>query len=330
MSYFHLPDLSRIPRIVHPSCVKLKKFRVTSHILGEGSYGQVMTACDHKNCGGHVGKIVKFHDRYDLHYVYNMFFAECLITKFAGEKGFGAKLDAYSLCKNESNDNVKGLMIMERLDSDFEHIKDRLTFEDYKTLFELIKRMHSFGILHRDLLPRNVMVRYKENKNGMKTNEKIIRIIDFGIAIPFGHAIPGPFRAIDYINSISDVDDIELKTKCEKEIIRIIGKKAFDTGQEWLGNHYDKCTSEYELLQYLPQNVVKNYGPATVDLTVWSVRCKDSLNDDIVEKTNERVNQVMKQQHHYGSKKQKQRRRSYSTHSTRPVHRIVSARVFVL
>ena len=44
---------------------------------------------------------------------------------------------------------------------------------------------------------------------------------------------------------------------------------------------------ERKIYSFMFKNVVKNYGPATVDLTVWSVRCKDSLNDDIVEKTNE-------------------------------------------
>src|SRR5690606_9970248 len=107
--YFQLPDVNDIPRTYLEGCKVLKPFRVFPHLLGEGSYGRVMVACKDgerfaQNCK-QVAKLVSFDKRlrYPRHYLYDIFFAECLMTEYAGKHGFGVPLYAYGLCHEDDN-----------------------------------------------------------------------------------------------------------------------------------------------------------------------------------------------------------------------------------
>lgn len=292
--YFHLPNLSKIPRVLRESCEIYDTFKLTDHVLGRGSYGKVVTTCEEDICNKYVAKIVKFDfSQASPHYVYNVFYAESIITKFAGEHGFGIPVKTYYLCQ-EKNINTdtdtnmvkKGVVIMERFDGDLEDLRDQLTFEDYKQLFNKVKIMHSYGILHRDLFLRNVM--YKNLPEGKKD----FRIIDFGLTICMGKEIPPQFKAIDYLNLISDASP-EIKEQCKQYISTLIDPKYIKDAQLWISEHYAKCTSEYRLLPLLPIKIIENYGPLLVNLLVWSVRCSPQLDQDIIKRSNERVKKVL-------------------------------------
>ena len=222
--FFRLPDLSKVPRHVASSCFVYGRYRLQNHILGTGSYGKVMIACEGSECKK-VGKIIKFDfSRYPVKYVYNLFFAECLMTQFAGVHEFGIPVHSYTLCwdtsqkttdssdnpsdnsssskKHDSNSTpIKGLIIMDKFDGDLNSINAKLNMDIMQQVFQKIKIMHNYGIFHRDLFLRNVM--YKSTGDSIS-----VRIIDFGLAIPLGQAIPSPFQAIDYLNVIKHIDNI--------------------------------------------------------------------------------------------------------------------------
>lgn len=280
--YFILPILSDIPRVTHNSCFVYDNFKVQPNVLGEGSYGKVSSVCEKTNCEL-VAKIIQFNfNSYPTQYVFNLFYAESLITKFAGEKGFGIPLKDFSLCK-EGND-IKGIVIMEKYKNTLDSIQTELTFDLMKQLFDKVTIMHNVGILHRDLFLRNVM--YKETPTG-----KDIRIIDFGLSIPFGQEIHKPFRAIDYLNLINDIENPSLQKECLSYVKQLIDPSSLEQGQDWLNKHFSTCVSEYNLLGHIPPEIIINYGPATVDLLVWSVRCKPELDQDVIRKTNEKIKQ---------------------------------------
>lgn len=282
--FFKLPDLNKISRRSRDSCYTTDHYDVTDHLLGEGSYGKVFSACGKELCN-YVAKILSFDfERYDEHYVYNLFFAESSITKFAGEKGFGIPVHDYFLC----DDAKKGVVIMDRFEKDLESIHDELTYNDYKQLFDKVQLMHSYGILHRDLFLKNTM--YRTLNNGALD----IRIIDFGLSIPFEKSIPGPFRAVDFFNLLSDIDDTELKEKCTLYVDKLVGKENMKIARLWQDTHYNKCSSEYSLLRHLPERLFVQYGPATVDLLVWSVRCSKARDKDIIKKTNQKTDRILR------------------------------------
>ena len=113
-SYFKLHGLKNVPRTVEASCATYQEYRVDSHILGEGSYGKVMPVCKGDICTD-VAKVITFDfQRFPEPYRYNVFFAECVITKFAGEKGFGIPVKTFFLC----DEGKRGVMIMERFRRD--------------------------------------------------------------------------------------------------------------------------------------------------------------------------------------------------------------------
>jgi serine/threonine protein kinase len=177
-------------------------------------------------------------------------------------------------------------MLMERYKRDLFAIRDELTWEEMKGLMDKVHRMHSYGILHRDLFLKNTM--YQRNAQGLRD----IRIIDFGMAIPFEKEIPPVFRAIDFLNLISDLANEDLKAQCKAYIGTLVPQTAVAQGETWIKTHYDTCQSEYSLLKHVPVRWIHLMGPATVDTMVWSVRCRPDLDKDIIEKTQERIQQV--------------------------------------
>lgn len=282
-SYFKLNGLKNVPRIVHASCDTYQEYRVDSHILGEGSYGKVMPACKGDVCTD-VAKIVTFDfQRFPELYRYNVFFVECVITKFAGEQGFGIPVKTFFLC----DEGKKGVILMERFSRDLLTIASELKWEDMKQLLDKVRQMHSYGILHRDLFLKNTM--YKKDASGKRD----IRIIDFGMSIAFEKEIPKVFRAIDYVNLLSDLPESELKQQCKTYVASYMGKKEIDKAEEWIKTHYTTCQSEYSLLRHIPIQWIELVGPATVDTLVWSVRCDPKLDEDIVQKTKEKVKVIL-------------------------------------
>ena len=323
--YFVLPDVNEIPRTAAISCDVRGKWRLTDHLIGKGSYGQVTIACEEDasvvSCQ-FVAKQIQFDfSRYDDHWVFNMFFAECLISQYAGIRGFGIPVHEFFLCGGQSQDDdddnnnnqensswfssiisssssstdyevetpriQRGIMIMDKFDGDLESIQHELTWVDMKSLIDKVTVMHDAGILHRDLFLKNTM--YK-NVDGRKD----IRIIDFGLSIAFERSIPKPLRAIDYLNLIADVTSDSLKSQCFQYITTIIGVKSIKTGEKWLLEHFDKCSSEYSLLRCLPVKWIQMMGPGTIDTMVWSVRCNQDLDQDIVRRTTARIGKFFK------------------------------------
>lgn len=282
--YFKLNKLKHVPRVVHPSCETYQEFRVDSHILGEGSYGKVMQACKNDTCTD-VAKIIAFDfERFPELYRYNVFFAECMITKFAGEKQFGIPVKTFFLC----DEGKKGVIIMDRYRRDLLSIENELTWDEMKQLLDKVRKMHSYGILHRDLFLKNTM--YKRDAD---TGSRDIRIIDFGMSIPFEKEIPKIFRALDYVNLLSDLSIPSLKQQCRTYVESYLGKKEMDQADQWINTHYTTCQSEYSLLKHIPLSWIELVGPATVDTMVWSVKCDPKLDEDIVKKTKEKVEAVL-------------------------------------
>ena len=315
--YFILKDVSEIPREAQMSCDIVGKWRLTDSFLGRGSYGKVTIACDdqlsNEPCG-FVAKQIQFDfARYEKHWVFNMFFAECLITQYAGQCGFGVPVHTFFLCRgqpkddntsagwfgigseeessaaaaDESDEIQRGVIIMDKYDGDLESVNHELTWTDMKQLIDKITDMHEAGILHRDLFLKNTMFKHVNGK-------KDIRIIDFGLSIAFERSIPKPLRAIDYLNLISDIRNVSLKDQCQQYITEIIGYTSVKTGTKWLNEHVDKCSSEYSLLRYLPIKWIQMMGPGTIDTMVWSVRCNQDLDQDIVRQTRERIQKVLR------------------------------------
>ena len=276
--YFKLPDVDNLPRQIHESCETYDHFKISDHLLGEGSYGKVHIACEGDMCG-YVAKTIQFDfSRYEPKYVYNMFWAECLMTQFAGQKGFGIPVKTFYLC----DEGKKGVIIMEKFTDDLESIQKQLTWTDMKQLFDKVSTMHHYGILHRDLFLKNVM--YREVNGG-----RDIRMIDFGLAVAFEKSIPKPHLAVDFLNLISDITNDTLKKECYEDIVKRLKRPNVELGNLWLKTHYETCDSEYSLLKFLPVKWIRMAGPATVDTLVWSVRCNPNLDKDIIEKTQQKI-----------------------------------------
>ena len=281
--YFKLNGLKNVSRTIQPSCESFEQYRVDPHVLGEGSYGKVMPACDGQVCTD-VAKIISFDTtRFTEKYRFNVFLVECAITQFAGEKGFGIPVKKYYLC----DEGQKGVIIMERFKRDLMEVRNELTWEDMKQLLDKVRQMHSYGILHRDLFLKNTM--YRRDAQGRRD----IRIIDFGMSIAFEKQIPDVFCAIDYMNLLSDLPNEELRKQCLEYIGTYLNLKYLTQADEWIKTHYTTCQSEYSLLKHIPLHWIELIGPATIDTMVWSVRCDPKLDQDIIHKTEDRVEKVL-------------------------------------
>ena len=267
--YWRLPNLAQVPQNVRDNCKVYNDFRVTDVALGEGSYGKVSEACKGTDCD-YVAKEITFDfSRFGAKYVYNIFFGEALMTKRAGANGYGIPVHGFFLCDG----GKKGVIVMDRYSGDLHQIRRQLNWTELKKVLDLVIKMHKDGVLHRDLFLKNIM--YNDTTKGRK-----YAIIDFGLAIAFGRYIPSVLRAIDFVNLASGLPQ-DLAEKLYVYVAPHVGQKALLTAAEWKQQHYDKCSSEYYLLKYLPAYIWKMYGPAVSDLLVWSTRCSKDLDTDI-------------------------------------------------
>ena len=321
--YYKLQNPSKIIKKTLKSCLNFEPYKITNKVLGKGSYGEVILACKQpeNNCN-FVGKIVdlRFSPHYDPVYRLNLFYTECMIADFAGKHKFGVPIRGYALCKQSKspksqtkdnnpeeqgifatimswfsgnkddfiptdfNKSIKGLLIMDKYDSDLESDQTGIEFEDYVDLFKKIKTMHDYGILHRDLYTRNILYIKKKGADSLSQRPDL-RIIDFGLSIPFEREIPGVFKAVDYLKLISGIDSHIIREQCQQHLHTILSSKDIETAGQWIKNHYHMCSSEYELIDFIPLKFYKYFGPLVDTFTVWSTRCSkqhDQQIDDIV------------------------------------------------
>ena len=280
--FFHLKDVTALAHDIRPACEVYDRFRVTTQLLGQGSYGKIWTACRDGQCTEYVAKDITFDfSRYPAQYAYRLFFAECLMTQFAGQQGIGIPIHAFFLC----DEGRRGVVIMDRFEKDLERIQTQLTWEDMKSLLTKVTALHRAGILHRDLFLKNTMYRTVQ---GVRD----IRIIDFGLAIAFEKRIPSNLCAIDYINLLSGIKQEPLRSQCYEYVVSVLGAQAVQEGQRMVATHYETCSSEYALFRHLPLKWIQLMGPATVDTMVWSVQCQPEKDKDIVNKTLKKVERL--------------------------------------
>jgi serine/threonine protein kinase len=243
--------------------------------LGEGSYAVVRSAClrKYKKCD-YALKMMKLRLRdFDKSYVQRVFLAESMISDFASKQGIGVPLYKYYLC----GEGERGVIVFEKYENTMLHLKQthQITFEDVQTIINLAQKLHGFGILHRDLFLKNVM--YKTGNN----NQRIIRLNDFGLSIAFGQEIPEELCCLDIVNIVMDLEGSSLQPAV-KTYARSLYPKVWEKCWQWKENHYHDCSSEYFLFEKLPDKLFEIYGPATIDLLVWSVRCNVSHDNEIV------------------------------------------------
>lgn len=277
--YYQLPDFNTQPVHFFQDCFHHNEFRVTEQVLGRGSYGEVRLSCEGQECV-YAAKTIRLNfDRYHARFVYNVFLGEANIAQFAGDNGIGVPVHEFFFC----NSGRQATMISDLFTGELDSINAELTEHDIDTVFDLTQKLHNFGILHRDLFLKNIM--YKNNDDGSRT----IRINDFGLSIAFGEEIPALLKSIDYLNVISSIDSSSLALYAENKAIDILGPEIYEQGRQWKHNHATDCSSEYYLYDHLPERLFEIYGPAAVDLLVWSVRCDKTHDKTILDKVATKV-----------------------------------------
>ena len=162
-------------------------------LIGEGAYGRVFKACEQADCR----KVVKVQILPDNE-AQNDFVKEANFTSIASDNDFGPRLFSacvtdgkrlfdlftgrgrFSLVPLRDQPSI-GLMVSELWDGSLEEIiADRAVWcarSVFQALESRVARMHELGIVHADLLPKNVL--YKHDQSG-----RIIDLIptDFGVS----------------------------------------------------------------------------------------------------------------------------------------------------
>lgn len=148
----------------------LKKTKDKNVYIGKGVYGSVADACLHSNCK-FVVKMTDIAYRPKR----KAFVREVKLSVPMGKLGISPKVHDYFMCMNA------GFIIMEKWDGSLKTLLQGnyyLPNEQKKQIAELVKRMHSYGIIHNDLHADNIL--YKS-----KGIHKEFSIIDFGLALKF-------------------------------------------------------------------------------------------------------------------------------------------------
>ena len=133
-------------------------------MIGEGGWGTVSKACLKDDCNYAV-KLINLSTRNSS----KDFKRESELGKKMSQAGLGPKFYDYWHC-----DDV-GFIITDRWDSELSK-SAVLSNKLLKKLWQQIEKMHSIGLVHGDLLPKNILV--KLNKNQHITD---ITMADFGV-----------------------------------------------------------------------------------------------------------------------------------------------------
>jgi len=146
-------------------------------LLGRGGYGSVYSA--QRDGEPLAVKIQTLPEEGLL-----QFLNEAEITRIASEGGFGPKLILARNCPI-TDDTFLGTFVLEKYDTDlqkwWQRYKDSASHVQSlceSDLLARIDRMHSYGIVHADLFPKNILV--KHDKDGYITEATPS---DFGLAV---------------------------------------------------------------------------------------------------------------------------------------------------
>jgi len=148
--------------------------------IGEGSYGKTYSACSAStpaDCN-YIAKVVEVKESQTKQH---NFVLEAFIGYKMGEAKIGPKVYAAFFCLDERKERI-AVMVMEKMEHQLRN-KQPLTLGVWNKLFPLVNELHNtYGIIHNDLYPRNIM--WKNPIPGNQNPEKYeYRLIDFGSSI---------------------------------------------------------------------------------------------------------------------------------------------------
>lgn len=174
--------------------------------VSKGKFGHVWLACCGKNCD-YVLKYVCFKDC-DNEFKPMMnteLINEIALQKCAAEKDLAPNIIEEWIC-----DNDKGaLYIAEAMEMTIEDLlimyQDPKIWQNiFQHVFQLIKRLHDIGIIHRDAHFENIMVKaQKTGKNYWEQDYKY-KFIDFGIACVVNDSVCPGVQSIAGCNPAHD------------------------------------------------------------------------------------------------------------------------------
>ncbi len=155
-------------------------------VLGSGRYGVVHAACDVKAKCTYAVKIQLLRQKMDV----REFAIEVAFTKAASDRGYGPRLVLEHTCPAQCASVVPGgacqtippefagkhelpllgIIVMEK----YAHTYiDMVQPRPYRGLMARIVAMHKTGVVHSDLLAKNVMV---------SADKKVVKLIDWGLS----------------------------------------------------------------------------------------------------------------------------------------------------
>lgn len=239
--------------------------------IGEGTYANTFEACVKDGVCDYVAKVVQIKSKEDE----QDFRLECMISAHASKVGYGPKVHRMIVC--EGYPVTRGIIIMERLESQLvEHITT-LTSEEFNQIIECITLMHESGVWQNDAHPYNIM-RRKDGRYVM---------IDFGLSWPLCAPVPPLLRVADHLqwmkpDLVYSLEDHEMKqlgdgisSELMNEYIKTIGPKMFGNSFGRLYNQGIRCRvfdkGQIQLVEEL--DIQPQWGPlAIMDLYMTAIQ----------------------------------------------------------
>lgn len=192
-----------------------ERFILGKRLNVQGAHGEIRTACFQNDCR-YIAKIFKINNKNNNPNCYtykDLVRNEMIITKHMSEFKIGPQIYDLSLSDTE------GIMIMNKYDgtlSDLLYLyqtdKSIPMEQIIQLIKEMVERMHSQGIIHRDLSSDNILY----------TQSGLISIIDYGLAfystsellkkgdIEFIEGIQNVYELIDKGENFPDPEEIML------------------------------------------------------------------------------------------------------------------------